>query len=162
VQFSINTSVAYYFNFQGLTVGLCPAVDSGEGNDPMDPYTFTPMLAGGLETRTSVRLSASSVKYGHEKGFRFTVAVAAIYGGCPGGKVVISDGKKALCAARVVNRKGYCALSSNTEIPVGKYAITVPTTATTTPPPQARRLLPSNAAKTRRFWQSLLVGPSLV
>jgi Bacterial Ig-like domain (group 3) len=170
VQFSINTSVAYYFNFQlfppgtndanfpsadsvasgttndstkavidlkaphsgtyvlgvceGLTVGLCPAVDSGEGNNPMDPYTFTPKLAGGLETRTSVRLSASSVKYGHEKGFRFTVAVAAIYGGRPVGKVVISDGKKALCVAKVVNGKGYCALSSNTKIPVGKYAIT--------------------------------------
>jgi hypothetical protein len=110
---------------EGLTVGLCPAVDSGEGNDPIDPYTFTPTLAGGLETRTSVRLAASSVRYGHEeKGFRFTVAVAAVYGGRPGGKVVISDGKKALCTAKAVNGKGYCALSSNTNIPFGKYAIT--------------------------------------
>lgn len=50
------------------------------------------------------------MRYGHEKGFRFTVAVAAVYGGRPGGKVV--------------NGKGYCALSSNTKIPVGKYAIT--------------------------------------
>jgi Bacterial Ig-like domain (group 3) len=109
---------------EGLTVGLCPAVDSGYGADPMDPYTFTPTLVGGLETRTSVRLSASSVKYGHEKGLRFTVAVAAIYGGRPGGKVVISDGKKAVCTATVVNGKGYCALSSNTKIPVGAYSIT--------------------------------------
>lgn len=170
VRIAVNTSVAYYFNFQlfrpgtndtnfpsavsvasgttndsaravidltaphsgtyvlgvceGLTVGLCPAVDDGYGADPMDPYTFTPTLVGGLETRTSVRLSASSVKYGHEKGFRFTVAVTAIYGGRPGGKVVISDGKKAVCTATVVNGKGYCALASTTKIPVGKYAIT--------------------------------------
>jgi hypothetical protein len=64
------------------------------------------------------------VKYGHEKGFRFTVAVSAIFGGRPSGKVVISDGKKSLCTAKVVGGKGYCSPSSNTEIPVGKYAIT--------------------------------------
>jgi hypothetical protein len=103
----------------------CPSTDSGGGTNPMDPYTFTTRLTGGFETRTALKLSAASVRYGREKGFRFTVRVSAVFGDrSPSGKVVISDGKKALCTAKVVNGKGFCALSSNTKIPAGKYTIT--------------------------------------
>ena len=103
---------------------VCPPVDSGSGTNPMDPYTFTLKQTGGFETRTALKLSAATVKYGHEKGFRFTASVSAIFGGRANGKVVISDGKKALCTAKVVSGKGFCALSSNTKIPAGKYTIT--------------------------------------
>jgi hypothetical protein len=85
---------------------------------------FTTRLVGGRETRTSLSLTAKSVKYGHEKGFRFTVHVSAIFGGATSGKVVIFDGKKALCAAKVAGGKGYCTLSSNTKVAAGKYTIT--------------------------------------
>jgi len=102
----------------------CPSVENGGGQNPMSPYTFTTKQVGGFETRTALKLAAASVKYGHEKGFRFTASVSAIFGGSVTGKVVISDGKKTLCTAKVVHGKGFCALSSNTKLPAGKYTIT--------------------------------------
>jgi hypothetical protein len=107
------------------TGGDCPSVDSGNGSNPMDPYTFTTRLSGGFETRTALKLTAKSVRYGHEKGFRFTVHVVTVFNrGRPGGKVVIFAGRRALCTAKVVNGNGFCALPVNTKLPVGAYVIT--------------------------------------
>jgi hypothetical protein len=102
----------------------CVNVDSGSGTNPMDPYTFTTKQTGGHETRTSLRLSATSVIYGHEKTLKFSVAVSALYGGRPTGKVYISDGKKAVCVVKLVNARGTCSPATNTAIPVGKYSVT--------------------------------------
>jgi Bacterial Ig-like domain (group 3) len=110
---------------ENVNNNYCGNVDQGNGTNPMNPYVFTTRLAGGRETRTSLRLTAKSVRYGHEKGFRFTVGVAAIFSrGKPGGKAVIYAGKKALCTAKIVNGTGWCALSANTRLPAGTYAIT--------------------------------------
>ena len=102
----------------------CSSLDSDGVGISMDPYTFTTRLTGGFETRTALTLAAASVKYGHEKGFRFTVRVSAIFGGSVTGKVAISDGRKTVCTAKVVRGNGFCTLSSRTKIPVGKYTIT--------------------------------------
>jgi len=102
----------------------CVNVDSGSGTNPMSPYTFTPKLTDGHETRTSLKLSATTVIYGHEKSLKFSVAVSALFGGHPTGKVYISDGKKLVCGVKLVNGKGTCSPATNTAIPVGKYAVT--------------------------------------
>jgi Bacterial Ig-like domain (group 3) len=97
---------------------------SGSGTNPMYPYTFTTKQTGGHETRTSLKLSAVTVVYGHEKALKFSVAVGAVYGGRPTGKVSVSDGKKTVCVVKLVNGKGTCSPAANTAIPVGKYAVT--------------------------------------
>ena len=102
----------------------CVNVDSGSGTNPMDPYTFSAKQTGGHETRTSLKLSAATVIFGHEKALKFSVAVGAVYGGRVTGKVYISDGKKTVCVVRLVNGKGTCSPATNKAIPVGKYAVT--------------------------------------
>jgi hypothetical protein len=102
----------------------CVNVDSGSGTNPMDPYTFSTKLTGGHETRTSLKLSAATVVYGHEKALKFSVAVGAVFGGRATGKVYVSDGRKTVCVVRLVNGRGTCSPATNTAIPVGKYAVT--------------------------------------
>jgi Bacterial Ig-like domain (group 3) len=102
----------------------CGNVDVGLAKNPMDPYTFTTTQVGGLESKTSLRLSAGSVRYGHEKSAKFSVAVSALYGGGVTGKVGVWDGKKTVCTIKLVKGKGACTLTSNTELKPGKYSIT--------------------------------------
>ncbi len=102
----------------------CVNVDSGSGTNPMGPYTFSAKLTGGHETRTSLKLSATAVIYGHEKALRFSVAVGAVFGGHPTGKVDVSDGKKTVCVVNLAGGRGTCSPATNTAIPVGKYAVT--------------------------------------
>jgi len=102
----------------------CASAVFGDGTDPMDPYTFTLKQIGGLETKTSLALSAASVVYGHEKSLKFSVSVKAVYGGSVTGKVGISDGKKTICIVKLVKGKGSCTVPASTTVPVGKYGIT--------------------------------------
>ncbi len=102
----------------------CPGyVSDGQAYNPMSPYTFTLSQTGGRETRTSLKLSASTVTVGHEKSLKLSVTVSGVYGTHPTGKVAISDGRKRICAIRLVRGKGTCSPVSNTAIPVGKYTI---------------------------------------
>jgi hypothetical protein len=102
----------------------CGNVDAGLAKSPMDPYVFTTMQIGGPESKTSLRLSAASVRYGHEKSAKFSVTVSPLYGGSVTGKVGVSDGKKTVCAIKLVKGKGSCTLTSSTELKPGKYSIT--------------------------------------
>lgn len=102
----------------------CSEVDTGGADDPMNPYTYTASHVGGRETRTSLRLSAATVIFGQEKALKFSVAVSALFGGRPTGKVRISDGKQTVCTVRLVSGKGSCSPASGTSIPVGKYSVT--------------------------------------
>jgi hypothetical protein len=102
----------------------CVSVDSGHGDNPMDPYVFTTKQVGGLESRTSLHLSATNVSYGHEKALKFSVTVKAVYGGSVTGKVSVSDGKATVCTISLTRGSGSCTPTSNTEIKAGKYSIT--------------------------------------
>jgi hypothetical protein len=102
----------------------CVRVDSGSGTNPMNPYTFTTKLIGGLESKTSLKLSAATVAYGHEKTLKFSVTVSALFGGTVTGKANVSDGKKAVCTLKLAGGKGSCAPTSNAEIAPGKYSVT--------------------------------------
>jgi hypothetical protein len=102
----------------------CAEVDTGGAFSPMSPYTFKPSQTGGHETRTSLKLSASTVTSGHEKSLKFSVTVHAVFGGRPTGKVRISDGKKTVCTVSLVKGKGTCSPAAGNTIPVGKYSVT--------------------------------------
>ncbi|HXS64879.1 MAG TPA: Ig-like domain-containing protein [Streptosporangiaceae bacterium] len=102
----------------------CSEVDTGGAFNPMSPYTFATSLAGGRETRTSLRISATSIKVGHEKTIKFSFSVKALHGGKPTGKVRVSDGKKTVCMAKLVKGSGSCSPASGNAIPAGKYSMT--------------------------------------
>jgi Bacterial Ig-like domain (group 3) len=104
--------------------GDCRGVDSGGGTSPMGPYTFTDTLVGGHETRTTLKLSSSSVTSGHEKSLSLSVTVAARFGkAVPGGTVTITAGKKKVCSVKLSKGKGKCSPSSNTLLPPGSYSL---------------------------------------
>ncbi len=102
----------------------CAEVDTGGAFSPMSPYTFKPSQTGGHETRTSLKLSASTVTVGHEKSLRFSVTVRAVFSGHPTGKVKISDGKKILCTVSLAKGKGSCSPAAGNAAPAGKYPVT--------------------------------------
>jgi lipid-A-disaccharide synthase-like uncharacterized protein len=103
--------------------GDCRTVDSGGGTNPMSAYTFTPTLVGGTETKTSLFLSASSIKHGSEKKLKVSVKVAAQFSGHPAGTVTILAGKKVVCRAKLAKGKGSCSPSSNTLLSPGTYSL---------------------------------------
>jgi hypothetical protein len=102
----------------------CANVDQGSGTNPMSPYVFSTNLVGGPESKTSLKLSATKVTYGHEKTLKFSVTVSALFGGTVTGKVSVSDGKKTICTIKLTGGNGSCSPTSNTEIAPGKYPIT--------------------------------------
>jgi hypothetical protein len=109
---------------EGRSPFSCTAVESGGGDNPMDPYTLTTRHIGGSETTTGLGLSAKSVTYGHEKGLKFSARVYATYGGTPAGRVTISDGRKSVCTIKLSKARGSCSVPANTTIPVGTYKVT--------------------------------------
>ncbi|HEX3489693.1 MAG TPA: Ig-like domain-containing protein [Streptosporangiaceae bacterium] len=102
----------------------CVNAVEGTGTNPMNEYTFTPTRIGGHESKTSLRLSAKSVTYGHEKSEKFSVTVTAVYGGSVTGKVNVSDGKKTVCTIKLSKGKGSCTLPSSKTLAPGKYKMT--------------------------------------
>jgi hypothetical protein len=103
--------------------GDCRSVDSGGGSNPMSAYTFTPTLVGGIETKTALFLSASSIKHGSEKKLKLSVKVTGQFSGHPAGTVTILAGKKTVCRAKLVKGKGSCSPSSNTLLAPGTYSV---------------------------------------
>jgi len=104
-------------------VGANCAFAGSTGPVRMGPYTFTTKQTGGRETRTSLKLSASTVRYGHEKSLKFSVAVSAVYAGHATGKVTISDGRTNVCTVKLVKGKGSCSPATNRAIPAGRHSI---------------------------------------
>jgi hypothetical protein len=102
----------------------CTGIDRGAGSPAMPAYTFATSQVGGLESKTSLKLSAATASYGHEKALKFSVAVAGVYGKKATGKVEISNGKKTVCVVKLTSGKGACSPASNTALAVGKYEIT--------------------------------------
>ena len=53
----------------------------------MQPYTFKDTLVGGHETKTALKLSASTVTDGQEKSLSLAVTVTPVFSGHPAGPV---------------------------------------------------------------------------
>jgi hypothetical protein len=105
-------------------VSDCRSVDNGDGDNPMGPYTFKPTLVGGHETKTSLRLSATTITLGHEKKLKLTATVTPLFSGHPGGTVTILAGKKLVCRVTLADGKGTCRPRSNTLLASGTYSLT--------------------------------------
>jgi Bacterial Ig-like domain (group 3) len=103
--------------------GDCRDVVHGQGANPIAPYTFTPKVVGGRETRTVLRLSATTIRHGSEKKLKLSVQVTNEFTGHPTGKVTISAGKKRVCQATLTKGKGSCSPGSNTLLGAGKYSL---------------------------------------
>jgi len=103
--------------------GDCRGVDSGGGVNPMQPYTFKDTLIGGHETRTSLKLSASTVTSGKEKSLVLSVAVTPVFSGHPAGTVTISAGKTKICTVTLAKGQGKCSPGSNTLLAPGTYKV---------------------------------------
>ncbi len=82
-----------------------------------------PSSSAASETRTTLFLSASSIKHGSEKKLKVSVKVAAQFSGKSAGTVTISAGKKTVCRAKLVKGKGSCSPSSNTLLGPGTYSV---------------------------------------
>jgi hypothetical protein len=103
--------------------GDCRNVDAGGGTNPMGPYTFKDTLIGGHETRTSLKLSSSTVTDGQEKSLSFNVTVTPVFSGHPAGTVTISAGPKKICTVTLAKGQGKCSPGSNTLLAPGTYKV---------------------------------------
>jgi len=100
----------------------CSYTDSGNGTNPMNPYTFASAVVG-QKTSTTLKLSASSIADGKEKSLKFSVAVKAQFTGTPTGTVTVKAGKKKICTVKLAAGKGTCSPTSNTLLAAGSYSI---------------------------------------
>jgi hypothetical protein len=101
----------------------CRDVDSDRGANPMAPYTFTPTLVGGKESKTVLTLSQTTITRGNEKKLKLSVKVSAVFSGSPTGTVTISAGQKTVCKAKLTKGKGSCSPGSNTLLGAGTYSL---------------------------------------
>jgi hypothetical protein len=81
---------------------------------------FTVTKAG---TRTSLKLSAGKVTYGHEQSEKLSVTVSPKYAGPPAGKVTIKAGRTTVCVITLKSGKGTCTLTAK-KLPAGAYHLT--------------------------------------
>ena len=102
---NISGKASMYFEHVkcGSRTRYCPRVSSGEVFD--------------------YALSRPSVAFGHENAEKLTVKVTAPLGGTPGGTVTIKIKSTVLCAIRLANGTGSCALSA-TRLKPGTYSVT--------------------------------------
>lgn len=74
-------------------------------------------------TSTTLKLSAATVRFGHEQAEKLTVVVKPRTGGTPTGKVTVAAGKTTLCTIKLAHGKGSCTLAAKRLKP-GKYRLT--------------------------------------
>ncbi len=102
----------------------CSNTATGSGTNPMNPYTFTPNLVGGPGTTTSLKLSASRLRYGDEKVLKFSVTVRAQFSKShPTGTVTVKVGQKRICRIKLSAGKGTCSPSSQVLLSAGTYHV---------------------------------------
>ena len=73
-------------------------------------------------TKTTLKLSAAKVDYGHEQAEKLSVAVTPRYAGTPAGKVIIKTGKTTVCVITLKSGKGACTLTAKKLRP-GSYTL---------------------------------------
>jgi hypothetical protein len=74
-------------------------------------------------TATALGLKAAKVKFGREQAERISVKVTSRTGGTPGGKVTVKAGSRVICAIKLADGKGSCALPAK-KLRAGRYRIT--------------------------------------
>jgi hypothetical protein len=73
-------------------------------------------------TKTSLKLSALKVTYGHEQQEKLSVAVSPRYAGTPAGRVTVKAGRITICVITLKSGKGSCTLTAKKLRP-GSYTL---------------------------------------
>ena len=74
-------------------------------------------------TKTSLKLSAAKLTYGHEQVEKLSVMVSPKYAGPAGGKVGVKAGRLTVCVITLKSGKGACTLTAK-KLPPGTYTLT--------------------------------------
>jgi len=74
-------------------------------------------------TATTLKLSAATVKYGHEQSEKLSVSVHPRTGGTAGGKVTVIAGATTICVIKLASGKGSCRLTAK-KLKPGSYRLT--------------------------------------
>jgi hypothetical protein len=116
-----------------------------------------PVAVRRATSRTSLALSASSVRYGHEMSLTITVAVAPQFSGTPAGNVVVTAGRVTLCTVRLASGTHTCSLPSERALSPGRRVLVATYWG-------SADFVPSTAAKTLTVQPGItplgLAGPS--
>lgn len=102
-------------------------------------------------SRTTLTLSASSVKYGNEMSLTITVAVAAQFSGTPAGNVVVTAGQATLCTVRLGSATHTCSLPSERALGPGRHVLAASY-------PGSADFAPSSATQTLAVDQAISPG----
>ncbi len=102
-------------------------------------------------TRTTLLLSASSVRYGHEMSAKIAVAVAPQFTGAPTGNVVITAGQLTLCTVRLDSGTHTCTLPTERALSPGRHVLVASYRGGTD-------FVPSSAAKALTVDQAITPG----
>lgn len=142
VQLSGGTSTCFPASPTVLGAGKAVLVASYPGDPGFNSSAADAMLTVRRATsRTTLTLSAASVKYGHEMSVKITAAVAPQFSGSPAGNVIITAGKATLCTVRLASATHTCSLPSQRALNPGRHMLTASYRGST-------EFAPSSAAKT--------------
>ena len=92
-----------------LPVGRFTLTATYSGNLTGSTGTATLAVSANHATRTTLKLSAAAITYKHEKSLKITAAAKAVYGGRLTGKIVITEGGKAICTITRLSGTGTCS-----------------------------------------------------
>jgi hypothetical protein len=82
----------------------------------------TSLLINEATSKTTLKLSATTVTYAKEKVEKLSVSVNPQYKGTPGGTVAVRDSTVTLCVVTLAKGKGSCALSAK-QLKPGHYSL---------------------------------------
>jgi hypothetical protein len=102
------------------TPSYCTAV--GGVGTPVGAENFLVDKAPLEATRSTLKLSAGKVTYGHEQTERLTVTVTPAHAGTPAGTVTVKAGKATVCVITLTAGKGGCTLAPK-KLPAGTYRL---------------------------------------
>jgi hypothetical protein len=122
-----------------VSAGSCTITESMPGQYPLtvsypgsSVFGASASLPGTLDvtkagSNTTLRLSAATAIYGHERAVRLTVHVVPRYSGTPTGTVIVTTGNTVLCTITLSARsagRGSCKLASKTRLRPDRYLLT--------------------------------------
>jgi Bacterial Ig-like domain (group 3) len=110
----------------GVAAASCatPANCAVGGSYQDSPGNFQAFLADeSTATATSLKLSAATIKFGHEQSEKLSVTVHPRTGGTPSGTVTVIAGSTTICVIKLAKGKGSCTLGAKTLKP-GSYQLT--------------------------------------
>ena len=100
------------------------AAYAGNGSFAASKSPAVPLKVTKEATKTTLAVSTSAPRFGHEKSLVVTVTVTAQYSGTPAGTVTITAGKVTICRGKALSKgKATCSPPGNTTLPKGTSSL---------------------------------------